>query len=204
METGSLLELLRQAAPDAAIDELSSIDMPAIAVDREHLIDVFGVLRDHSALQFSLLADVTAVDRLPASPRFEVVYHLACLGEAYVRGSGPAAPARRLRVKVPLPADDPRIPSVVALYPGAGWPEREVYDLFGIVFTDHPDLRRILMPEDWEGYPLRKDYPVQIRKTPQAWSPVQLSAEEFAEHIRSQREQATELAEGEASRGARD
>jgi NADH-quinone oxidoreductase subunit C len=204
METGPLLDVLRQAVPEAAIGELPSIDMPVLSVDREHLLEVLGVLRDHPSLQFSLLADVTAVDRLPAAPRYEVVYLLACLGESYVVGPGPAAPARRLRIKVPLSADDLRVPSVVALFPAANWPEREVFDLFGIVFLDHPDLRRILMPEDWEGFPLRKDYPVQIRKTPGAWSPVQLSPEEFAEHIRSQREQASERAEGESPRSGRD
>jgi NADH-quinone oxidoreductase subunit C len=94
------------------------------------------------------------------------------------------------------------VPSVVPLYPTADWLEREVYDFFGVLFTDHPDLRRILMPEDWEGHPLRKDYPVQIRKTPQTWSPIQLSAEEFAEHIRSQRAQATTRSDD--PRGPRD
>jgi NADH-quinone oxidoreductase subunit C len=190
METASVLDVVRQAVPAAVMEELPSVDMPTIAIDREQLRDVLAVLRDHPSLQFVLLADLTAVDRLPAAPRYEIVYHLACLGDAYVVGSGPAAPPRRLRLKVGLPADDPRVPSVVALYPTANWLEREVYDLFGVLFTDHPDLRRILMPEDWEGYPLRKDYPVQIRKTPQSWSPIQLSAEEFAEHIRSQRAQA--------------
>jgi NADH:ubiquinone oxidoreductase subunit C len=67
-------------------------------------------------------------------------------------------------VKVPVPGNDPRASSITPVYPAAGWPEREVFDLFGIVFDGHPDLRRILMTDDWEGHPLRKDYPVQIRK----------------------------------------
>ena len=203
METAPVLDVLRQAVPAATMEDLPSVDMPTIAVRREELLDVLSVLRDHPALQFALLADVTAVDRLPAAPRYEIVYHLACLGEAFRTGDDEAAPPRRLRLKVGLPADDPRVPSAAQLYPTANWLEREVFDLFGVLFTDHPDLRRILMPEDWEGYPLRKDYPVQIRKTPQSWSPVQLSPEEFAEHIRSQRGAAHARAEDPA-RGPRD
>jgi NADH-quinone oxidoreductase subunit C len=184
MDTASLLDLIRRAVSGATIDLVPSVDMPTIVVDRDHLLETFSVLRDHQQLQFAFLSDVTAVDRLPAEPRFDVVYHLACLGEAYTKGT--PAPARRLRVKVGVPGDDPRLPSVVSLFPAANWPEREVFDLFAIVFEGHPDLRRILMPDDWEGAPLRKDYPVQIRKTPQGWSPVQLTAEEFAENIRAQ------------------
>ena len=203
METAPVLDLIRQAVPTVTLDELPSVDMLTVAVDREQLLDVLAALRDHPALQFALLVDITAVDRLPAAPRYEIVYHLACLGDAYVVGSGPAAPPRRLRIKVGLPGDDPRVPSAVGVYPTANWLEREVYDLFGVLFTDHPDLRRVLMPEDWEGHPLRKDYPVQIRKTPQSWSPVQLSAEEFAEHIRSQRAEAQARSD-DPLRGPRD
>ena len=146
-------------------------------------------------LQFVFLADVTAVDRLPAEPRYEVVYHLSSLGEAYTTPSASAVPPQRLRMKVRVPGGDPRLPTVTSVYPTAGWPEREVFDLFGLHFEGHPDLRRILMPEDWEGYPLRKDYPVQIRKDTPSWSPLQLSAEEFAENVRAQRELAKRDAE---------
>lgn len=191
-DASAVIEVLRAAVPGATIEALPSVDMPVVLIDREHLLEAMTALRDEPALQFALLADVTAIDRLPASPRFEVVYHLVCLGAAYA--TGPAAPARRLRVKVPVPGDDPRVTSVVSIYPGANWPEREVFDLFGIIFEHHPDLRRILTPEDWTGAPLRKDYPVQIRKTAQSWEPIQLSVEEFAENIKRQRAASETLA----------
>ena len=192
MDAAALSTLLQTAAPGATVEALGSIDMPTIAVDREHLLEVFSILRDHPSLQFAFLVDVTAVDVLPASPRYEMVYHLACLGPHYMTaGATQAAAPSRLRVKVRLPGDDARVPSVMSVYPTAGWPEREVFDLFGIAFDGHPDLRRILMPEDWQGHPLRKDYPVQIRKDAAAWSPLQMTPEEFARNVRAGREQAT-------------
>jgi NADH-quinone oxidoreductase subunit C len=192
MDAVALSSLLQTAAPGATIEPLGSVDMPTIAVDRGHLLEVFGILRDDPSLQFSFLVDVTAVDLLPASPRYEVVYHLACLGPHYLTaGATKAATPARLRVKVRLMDDDARVATVTSVYPTAGWPEREVFDLFGIAFEGHPDLRRILMPDDWQGHPLRKDYPVQIRKDTAAWSPLQMTPEEFARNVRAGREQAT-------------
>ncbi len=97
---------------------------------------------------FLRLSTVTAVDRLPAEPRFEIVYHLHCLERN-----------ERLRLKCRL-GEPFEIESVAGVWRGADWYEREVYDMFGVAFRNHPDPRRILMPEDWEGHPLRKDYPV--------------------------------------------
>jgi NADH-quinone oxidoreductase subunit C len=154
--------------------------MPTVYVDRASLVEVCRVLRGHADLQFALLVDITAVDLLPASPRFEVVYHLACVGPAFG-----TAPARRLRLKVRVPGDEARLPTVSPVWPAAGWPEREVFDLFGIIFEGHADLRRVLMPEDWEGHPLRKDYPVQINKDTANLQPLQLTAEQFAANIRA-------------------
>jgi NADH-quinone oxidoreductase subunit C len=200
MDASALAEVLRQAVPDAAIDVIEGSDMPSIVVDREHLVGVCSALRDHPALQFAFLADVTAVDRLPEAPRYEVVYLLACLGDYYpTAGAKPVAPARLL-MKVRLPADDPRVPTVTSVYPSAGWPEREVYDLFGISFDGHPDLRRILMPDDWVGHPLRKDYPVQIRKDTASWSPLQMTPEEFARNVRVGREEAARHAKPPGTR----
>ncbi len=195
VEDSGLVEALRRLVPDAVVDVRASVDMPTVAVDREHLLDVCRALRDDPGLQFAFLADVTAVDRHPADPRFEIVYHLVCVGPAFAAAGGPA-PARRLRLKVPLAADDARVPSVVSLWPTANWLEREVFDLFGIAFEGHPDLRRVLMPDDWEGHPLRKDYPVQIRRDTASWSPLQVSVEEFAETMRRRREQSAKNAQG--------
>jgi len=99
--------------------------------------------------KFNRLSSVTAVDRHPAEPRFEVVYHLHSVERN-----------ERVRLKCRVRGEDPVIDSVTSVWPGADWYEREVFDLFGIRFLDHPDLRRIMMPDDWEGHPLRKDYPV--------------------------------------------
>jgi NADH-quinone oxidoreductase subunit C len=98
---------------------------------------------------FEMCVDVTAVDYLHRRPRFEVLVMLLSLHHQ-----------QRLRLRVALPGDDPTVPSLVPVYPGANYFEREAYDMFGIEFTEHPDLSRILMPDDWEGHPLRKDYPV--------------------------------------------
>jgi NADH-quinone oxidoreductase subunit C len=106
--------------------------------------------REDNALQFNLLSDATCVDRFPMEPRFELNYHLVSIPERH-----------KVRLRVRLSGDDPVVDSLVPVWPGANWLEREIFDLFGIQFTDHPDLRRILLPEDWEGHPLRRDYPVE-------------------------------------------
>jgi len=99
--------------------------------------------------KFVRLSTVTAVDRYPQEPRFEVVYHLHSVERH-----------KRVRLKCRVRGEDPILESVTPVWRGADWYEREVFDMFGIRFLGHPDLRRILMPDDWEGHPLRKDYPV--------------------------------------------
>lgn len=99
--------------------------------------------------KFVRLSTVTAVDRYPSEPRFEVVYHLHSIERK-----------ERVRLKCRLRSADPVTESVTSVWAGANWYEREVFDLFGIRFLNHPDLRRIMMPDDWEGHPLRKDYPI--------------------------------------------
>src|SRR5579862_7987913 len=141
--TTSVLETLRAATPGLSLEDAPSADgMPSILVDRADLVEVCRTLRDHPDLQFSFFVDATVADFAPAHPRFEAVYHFACLGAAFSQPSG-AAPARRLRLKVQVPDDDTRLPSLTPVFPAADWPEREIYDLFGITFDDHPDLRRI-------------------------------------------------------------
>ena len=121
-----------------------------VVVARKNLRSVAERCRDDHALQFNLLTDATCVDRFPMEPRYELQYHLVSI------------PLRqKVRIRVPLFGSDLVVDSMVPVWPGANWLEREIFDLFGIQFTGHPDLRRILLPEDWEGYPLRKDFPVE-------------------------------------------
>jgi NADH-quinone oxidoreductase subunit C len=122
-------------------------------VDRERIEDVLAFLRDDPELEFEMLTDLTAVDYLGEQPRFEVVYHLYSVAHNH-----------RVRVKVRVPEDDPAIASAVPLYASANWMEREVFDLYGIHFDGHPDLRRILLYDEFEGHPLRKDYPKEKRQ----------------------------------------
>ena len=185
----AVLDCVRQHLPDAKVEAGDSRDMASIFVDRDDLVAVCQLLRDHADLQFKFMADMTAVDRLPAAPRFEVVYQLACIGPAFGTGV-----ARRLRLKVRLMNEDPRLPTVSGVWPAANWAEREIFDLFGIDFTGHPDLRRVLMPDDWEGHPARKDYPVQLRKDAVSWSPLQLTEEQFAANMKAAREHAARAA----------
>jgi NADH/F420H2 dehydrogenase subunit C len=109
---------------------------------------------------FTVLLDVGGVDYLERSPRFDVVYHLLKLPAHSATAAEVGRPERR-RVLCGVPAERAIVPSVADLWPSADWAEREIYDLYGIAFEGHPDLRRIQMPPDWEGYPLRKDYPLR-------------------------------------------
>ena len=109
---------------------------------------------------FTMLLDLGGVDYLGREPRFDVVYHLLALPARAATVAEVGTP-RRLRLLVGVPAEGPELPSATGLWPSADWAEREIFDLFGIVFTGHPDLRRIQMPYDWTGHPLRKDYPLR-------------------------------------------
>ncbi|RJP30428.1 MAG: NADH-quinone oxidoreductase subunit C [Candidatus Omnitrophota bacterium] len=122
-------------------------------VKPERIVEICRTFRDNNGLAYNMLADLTAVDNLnnmrDGEPRFHVVYHLFSTVSKH-----------RIRLKAPVVGEPPTIDSVTPVWCGANWHERECFDMFGIVFRGHPDLRRILMPEDWEGYPLRKDFPV--------------------------------------------
>ena len=117
---------------------------------RENLRRIAEFLRADAALEFNFLSDITAQDRFPIEPRFELNYHLLSI-----------ANRQSVCLRVRLSGDDPAIDTVTSVWPTANWHEREIFDLFGIRFEGHPDLRRLLMPDDWEGYPLRRDYPVE-------------------------------------------
>jgi NADH-quinone oxidoreductase subunit C len=121
-----------------------------IHVDRSDIREACALLRDDTTCPFNFLSDVTCVDWYPSEPRFEVVYHLLSIPKK-----------ERVRLKVRLNSSSPTVDSITSVWLGANYFEREVYDLFGVRFAGHPYLRRIMMPEDWEGHPLRKDYPVE-------------------------------------------
>jgi NADH-quinone oxidoreductase subunit C len=149
-------ENLRERAAAAAIDAFDADAITGGRFDRNELTieiappkiaSVCGFLKYDQG--FVRLSSVTGVDRYPAEPRFEVVYHLHSIERN-----------QRLRLKCRLPGVDPVIESVTSVWRSANWYERETFDLFGIRFINHPDLRRIMMPDNWEGHPLRKDYPV--------------------------------------------
>jgi len=144
-----VVEQLKARFADALGDVVKFRDETTVWVKREALLAVARWLRDDIGAQFNLLVDVCGLDYPDQDPRFRVIYHLYSI------------PLRhRLRLQVGLAEDDAVAPSVVPIWPGANWYEREVFDLFGIRFEGHPDLRRIVMPDDWEGHPLRKDYPL--------------------------------------------
>jgi NADH-quinone oxidoreductase subunit C len=121
-----------------------------ISVAPENLREACGLLRDDAECAFNYLSDITCVDWYPAEPRFEVVYHLLSIPNK-----------ERVRLKVRLESANPSVDSLTSVWPGANYFEREVFDLFGIRFAGHPYMRRLLMPEDWEGHPQRKDYKVE-------------------------------------------
>jgi NADH-quinone oxidoreductase subunit C len=180
MTAAEIISALEPLVPGASLQPLSPRDEainPTIQVPVEHLSAVCRALRESPGLEFVAFSDVTAVDFHPRrTPRFDVVYHLV-------------SPHRRARVrlKTQVHTGGP-VPTVEGIWPGAGWPEREVYDLFGIVFTGHSDLRRLMMPDDWEGNPLRKDYPVQVRKDAQTFMPLQVTEEEFRASLERDRQ----------------
>ncbi|HTO54268.1 MAG TPA: NADH-quinone oxidoreductase subunit C [Myxococcota bacterium] len=132
-----------------------------VAVDRAR--ECLQRLRDDPGLAFNVLVDLTAVDYLGREPRFEVVYHLASL-ELAPPGGGFSGIRHRLRVKCGVPSQKVEADSVVALWDAANWYEREVWDLYGIHFRGHPDLRRIMLYDEFQGHPLRKDYPKERRQ----------------------------------------
>jgi len=176
-ERGARLEPINAAGSPAVSDKQSAEDNPAatalrawdqrtvtevlqfrgettIVVPREHIVRAAQYLQAEPSLQFTFLSDIAAVDRFPIEPRFEINYHLLSISNR-----------QTVRLRVWVAGHDATVPTVIPVWPTANWHEREIFDLFGIRFEGHPEMHRILMPDDWEGHPLRKDYPVEGYRT---------------------------------------
>jgi NADH-quinone oxidoreductase subunit C len=151
-ETNSELSSIQERLGAKVIEVVQAQGDNVVVLDRANLRETFGILRSEPQLDYDFLSDITAVDYWrKKEPRFEVVYQIAS-----------RAGRKRLRVRVPVPENDAAVESLTPLWRGANFLEREVWDLFGIRFIDHPDLRRVLLYDEFQGYPLRKDYPVNL------------------------------------------
>ncbi len=155
MEEDVLLDSLKEQFPQGIVSGQVFLEQSIYNVTLDRLYDVMLYLRDHGEFSFDYLVDVTALDYLGDEERFVLVYQLYSYQNS-----------RLIRVKARLPEDEPA-PSVTSIWRTANWLEREVYDMFGIEFSGHPELRRILLPDDWRGYPLRKDYDIKLQD--QTW-----------------------------------
>jgi len=153
MEANTTTNKISARFPDSIIETHAYRGDETVIVRKEDILDICSFLRDDTELQYNFMMDLTAVDYLGREPRFEVVYHLYSL-----------AFNRRFRLKTRIGELDSTVDSIVSLWPSANWFEREVYDLYGITFKGHPELRRILLYEDFKGHPLRKDYPIKKRQ----------------------------------------
>lgn len=149
-ENHAVVRKLREWSPQAVAETILFRDELTIVVPRAQLHRTADFLQSDPEMAFTYLCDVTGVDRFPVEPRFELNYHLVSMSRR-----------ERLRLKVRVDTSDAVVDTVSNVWPTANWHEREVFDLFGVRFEGHPDLRRILLPEDWEGHPLRKDFPVE-------------------------------------------
>ncbi|MGR3319709.1 MAG: NADH-quinone oxidoreductase subunit C [Candidatus Anammoxibacter sp.] len=150
----SIVTKVKEKFSDAVVDVQSFRNETTIILKKESIVDVCKFLRDDKALQFDYLSDLCGVDKVAVNNTFEIVYHLYSLKNN-----------NRIRLKAPISdLEKPSISTVSTVWPTANWHEREVYDMFGVVFDGHPDMRRILTPDGFVGHPLRKDYPVDKRQ----------------------------------------
>jgi NADH-quinone oxidoreductase subunit C len=147
------LDLLREAFPERVLETSMPRGYATAVIHPEILMKAMDFLKNDPRLLFNVLIDITAVDYLGRDPRFDVVYQLLSLSFN-----------RRLQVRIGVPESDPGVASLTPLWNNANWLEREVWDMFGIRFEGHPNLKRILMYEEFQGYPLRKDYPIRKRQ----------------------------------------
>jgi NADH-quinone oxidoreductase subunit C len=150
MEPVEIAERIKDKFPGEFIEMVLFREQVSVSVKRDKITAICRFLFDDPDIQMNYLSDLCGVDYKERRLRFEVVYNLYSLKYRHA-----------IRLKALIPGDDPSIDSVVNIWSGANWHERETYDMFGIIFNGHPDMRRILMPSDWEGHPLRKDYPVK-------------------------------------------
>jgi NADH-quinone oxidoreductase subunit C len=154
--SGIVVETLRAWNSKAIAEVIEYHGETTIVVPRDLLRAAATQCRENDKLQFNLLTDATCVDRYPVEPRFELNYQLVSISRK-----------DRVRLRTRIDGQKPVVDSLITVWLGANWLEREMFDLFGIQFTGHPDLRRILLPDNWEGHPLRKDFPVEgHRDTP--------------------------------------
>lgn len=153
MADNKTLEKVQSNFGEVLIQVHSPLGQDTITVAKDSIFELARFLKEDPELQYNLLMDLTAVDYWKRRPRFEVVYHFLSLENRF-----------RLRVKAPVGETHPEIDSLTPLWPGADWYEREVYDMFGIRFKGHTDLRRLLLYPEFEGHPLRKDYPIDRRQ----------------------------------------
>ncbi|HBR21154.1 MAG TPA: NADH-quinone oxidoreductase subunit C [Nitrospiraceae bacterium] len=151
MEPLQIAEKIREKFRDEVLEAKEFREQAAVTLKKDRILEICMYLHDDSDLCFDYLVDLCGADYAgKKEKRFDVVYHLYSIKCCHA-----------IRLKAEVPETNPEIDSVTAVWAGANWHERECYDMFGITFNGHPDLRRILMPEDWEGHPLRKDYPVK-------------------------------------------
>jgi len=150
LEKNHIIAKIRGWRPEVIAELISFRGELTVVVRRDHLRSLAEFLLADPDLAFTYLSDVTGMDRFPIEPRFELNYHLLSLSRR-----------ETIRLRVRIPGDDAVTESVIPVWPTANWHEREIFDLLGIRFEGHPNLRRMLLPDDWEGHPLRKDYPVE-------------------------------------------
>lgn len=149
MNNLEILSTLRSAFGDAILEQTEFRDELTVTVAKERIVEICAFLKENNGTRFQFLADLCGIDMNTPARRFGVVYNLYSYTNKL-----------RIRLKTFTEEENPRVPSVTSIWGTANWHERETYDMFGIVFEGHPDLRRIYMPEDYEHYPLRKDFPL--------------------------------------------
>ncbi|MCP2518904.1 NADH-quinone oxidoreductase subunit C [SCandidatus Aminicenantes bacterium Aminicenantia_JdfR_composite] len=153
MKESKTIKILKEKFPKDILKFSAPFGDETLLIKKDSLIKIMKFLKENPELGYSLLLDITCVDYLGEKPRFELIYHIYSFRLNH-----------RLRIKTRIDEKNPITESVISLWKNANWLEREVYDMFGIKFKNHPDLRRILMYDEFEGYPLRKDYPLRKRQ----------------------------------------